>query len=228
MTFLPEGMATRSGRLFSVAEIPDEMIDEMMNMVEDDDDDESVVGSDESENEFLDDGEADDVQSDTNAMINNAIRDMGLEETSAEFIDNLPIDMDETAPLASSSSYNILSKVSLLSPEEDTVEVEVETSPHPSTSTVPPPPIQPPQSRFKRTKRVRSPLPSFQTDGPSFTPGSGGFTGQSKYINSSLFFSLQKEWRIYKFVSFVISSYRNRKEKCAVHMAKATTAIARE
>lgn len=226
---LVEMATTRSRSRFITSDMSEEMVEEMMNSVESDD--QEASDNNDSDPELFDEDDEDDVQSETQAMINNAIHDMGINETSADFIANLPIDLDETVPTASSSTYNIFEKISLLSSEEDTVEVEVETSPQPSTSMGPPQPpplLPPPQTRFKRAKRARSPLPSLQEDGPSITPGNGGFIGQGEYINSSHVFSLQKEWRIYKFVSFVTSSYRNRKEKFAVHMAKAATAIARK
>lgn len=72
---------------------------------------------------------------------------------------NASLNLDDL-PSASSTMHPILS----LSHEE-----EVETE-QPSTST----------AVVRPAKRVRSPLPSFETTGPIVTPSTGGYTGTGK------------------------------------------------
>lgn len=187
-------------------ELSDEQLDDFLNEnFSDSDSVKSVEDVYSSGDEINDDYTPDPTEQEVNSCIENALNDMAAGESSTAFIcnaTNLTFDMSAIEAVASSTlrefaelqnvnagatiniardvpAYEIVDNVDLLSsPEYEEIfeEVVVPVDDEEATTTA--------RSRpFRKAKRRRSPLPSLESSGPSFTPNAGGFTGAGKRIH---------------------------------------------
>lgn len=202
MCFVYEDMERRSKR-FVTEDLSDEHAQEFINSHESDE--EIDYNSDDSilDPTFVPDA----IERDES--LDAAVNDMVAAESTNAYIDAASVDLsalDITAienPIASSTlrkhfgplEYDVIDDIDLLSSGEELVDVPVihgevadlppgyeiiAEGPEPSTSCAR-------TSSHKPKKRLRSPLPTIETTGPSITPGSGGFTGTGKFITLVLF-----------------------------------------
>lgn len=170
-------MSNRTKELIT-ADMSDEQVAEFMDSVESEND-----SADDSDDSVRDpDYEPDEIQLQVRHGMNNAmenIQQSGAIDDSETFLQGLNISPLENEPgPAASSTYIVLDNVVLLSSPEDIEALPIVfEQPKPSTSAARTRPNQ---------KRARSPLPTIDANGPSFTPNDGGLIGSGK--NSSLYF----------------------------------------
>lgn len=173
----------------------DEQIEEMMDSVEPEPSEKDL----DSDDSLID---PDYVPDELQLQLNNAIAGMQEGETSHAFLADIDLSaMDFDAmiienPPAASSFIEIASPESLSS--EDSVPIQsmpiifddvpstsaaatsAEAQPSTSAAATATPPAGK-RAPFKK-KRVRSPLPTIEATGPSFTPNDGGLIGNGKSI----------------------------------------------
>lgn len=201
---------SRRNKTFKLSELSDEQIQELIDSVESnfENDDETSDSPDYSDDSIADPNyNPDPIELEVDELIDNAIQDMNLGESSHAFIgnqSNLSFDITSAASstLHPAAVYEIVDDVNWVSPDETATEnvifipldadtaiefaaansAEDEEVAAATSSAV---------RSFKPAKRARSPLPAIEASGPSITPNAGGFLGIGKqnYSSQCYFFS---------------------------------------
>lgn len=154
------------------------------------DDDNGDFNSDEEQIEVDFDPNADQIEPEYEAAIDERLQHVGLGGNTTEaFISDISLSMDLNAVDAQSTV--VLDEITISSNDASLPSVEQQ----PSTSTAPQQPSTSASQYLKQfaaqnarssvpansNKRYRSPLPSFEATGPAIVPNDGGFKGTGMY-----------------------------------------------
>lgn len=171
---------------FITSDMSDEMIEEMMDSVESEQED-ADYDSDDSVKD------PDYFPHECESQLNAAITDMQQGESSHAFIPDIDLSaidfdaIDIIPPSAPSSRIgNLVSLHSLSTEDIQAMPIVLSEEAQPSTSAAAAAAAEAPIKLAKSTpfkpKRARSPLPSIEDTGPTFTPNDGGLIGNGEFI----------------------------------------------
>lgn len=162
---------SRRREIFKLKDLSDEQIDNLAH----DSDDESLVDYDSDDSVGDPNYCPDPIEAETDGFIADALNAMASNETSTAFLGNLTaFDLSAIGEAASSTMQEVAAFETVNSSEEESVRPIIEPTIVGGSSAANEP------EKFKKPKRVCSPMPTIEATGPSVEPNSGGFYGSGK------------------------------------------------